>query len=194
MKIHSAEFLKSAFNFSHYPAHAHPEVAFAGRSNVGKSSLINALAGRKKLAQTSNTPGRTRSINFFLINRRICFVDLPGYGYARVHTEIKKSWKVMVEQYLMERSNLRLVVVIMDIRRDPSEGDLNLMEWLDAHGIPFAVVLTKSDKLSKGEVRAREKRLRAAPGLPAGTIVIPFSAVTGEGKDKVWKVIQGYIG
>jgi GTP-binding protein len=190
MKITEAEFIKSAVHPRHYPVHAHPEIAFAGRSNVGKSSLINALTGRRRLAQTSNTPGRTRAINFFLLNGGLSFVDLPGYGYARVPMEMKKNWRPMVEAYLKSRDNLRLVVVIIDIRRDPAEGDLDLLEWLDAFMVARAVVLTKADKLSKSEARVREDRIRAALGAYGGGSVIRFSAKTGEGKERVWASIK----
>ncbi|HPL64716.1 MAG TPA: ribosome biogenesis GTP-binding protein YihA/YsxC, partial [Syntrophales bacterium] len=193
MKITEAEFVKSAVQPRHYPDTSFPEVAFAGRSNVGKSSLINALTGRRRLAQTSNTPGRTRAINFFLLNNKLSFVDLPGYGYARVPMEMKKNWRPMVESYLKIRDNLRLVIVILDIRRDPAEGDLDLLEWLKAYAVAHAIVLTKSDKISKSEARVREDRIRAALGDYGTGPVIRFSAKTGEGKERVWGLIREAI-
>jgi len=151
MKITKAEFIKSATQVSQYPLPTLPEIAFAGRSNVGKSSLINALLGRKNLAKTSNTPGRTQLINFFTINDKISFVDLPGYGFAKVARSVKENWGEMIEAYLRQRTNLALVVLILDIRRVPNEDDLSLRDWLDHYRIPYLYVLTKSDKLSNNQ-------------------------------------------
>lgn len=194
MKILSAEFIKSATEPSHYPEGVLPEVAFVGRSNVGKSSLINALVRRKSLAKTSNTPGRTQLINFFLINHRYAFVDLPGYGFARVPEAVRRNWGPMVETYLKERSNLRLVILIMDIRRDPATHDLDLLQWLNDCRIPVLLVLTKIDKLSKSQVRFRarqiEEMLIKGADLKTATGPVLFSAKTGEGKDVLWSVIE----
>jgi len=153
MKIVSVEFIKSATAPSGYPQGNLPEVAFVGRSNVGKSSLINTLVQRKRLARTSNTPGRTQIINFFAINQGLMFVDLPGYGFARVPEAVKREWGPMIETYLRERQCLQLVVFILDIRREPSEEDLALKAWLDYYGRKTLFVLTKSDKLSRGKVK-----------------------------------------
>jgi GTP-binding protein len=194
MKILSAEFIKSATEPSHYPEGVFPEVAFVGRSNVGKSSLINALVRRKNLAKTSNTPGRTQLINFFLINHRYAFVDLPGYGFARVPEAVRRNWGPMVETYLKERTNLRLVILIMDIRRDPVAQDLDLLQWLNQCRIPVLLVLTKIDKLSKSQVRFRahriEEMLMKGADLKTATGPVLFSARTGEGKDVLWSVIE----
>src|SRR4030043_236289 len=133
MKIPSADFIKSAVWPPQYPPATLPEIAFVGRSNVGKSSLINVLVGRKSLAKTSDTPGRTQLINFFTINEKISFVDLPGYGFAKVARSVKKNWGEMVEVYLSQRSNLALVVLILDIRRVPNEDDLSLRDWLESY-------------------------------------------------------------
>jgi len=189
MKITSAEFIKSATDPSHYPACSCPEIAFAGKSNVGKSSLINALVNRKKLALTSSTPGKTRSLNFFLINNRFSFVDLPGYGFARVSLAEKRRWGLMVEQYLRERKELALVVIILDIRRDPSADDISLMEWLEVNRRPFIIVLTKADKISKSRARVRMEGIGKSLGMPSGKVIL-FSAETGEGKTDVWKIIS----
>ncbi len=190
MKITSVDFIKSAREPSQYPKDSLPEVAFAGRSNVGKSSLINTLVNRKRLARTSTTPGRTQLINFFTVNDRVSFVDLPGYGYARVPRSIKKEWGPMVERYLKERKNLRLVILILDVRRDPSEGDLSLVEWLHFYGIDSLFVLTKRDKISKNQIRIRQRRIKELLGSPADSDIILFSAKTGEGKGAVWKEIE----
>ena len=190
MKILSAEFVLSAKEPAHYPPAGLPEIAFAGRSNVGKSSLINTLLNRKKLARTSNTPGRTQEINFFLVNERFAFIDLPGYGYAKVPEAIRKQWGPMVETYLRERDTLRLVVVILDVRRDPSGEDLQLMEWLQFYRIRFLVCLTKTDKVSRNEFTNRRRRIGEALALSAATPPIPFSAKTGEGKELLWREIR----
>ena len=159
MKVLSAEFVLSAREPAHYPPAVLPEIAFAGRSNVGKSSLINTLVKRKGLARTSNTPGRTQEINFFTVNNRFAFIDLPGYGYAKVPEEIRKHWGPMIETYLRERQTLRLVVLILDIRRDPSEEDRQLIGWLQFYRLRFLIVLTKIDKLSRNELGRQQRRI-----------------------------------
>jgi GTP-binding protein len=183
-------FLKSAFQGKHFPAPDRPEVAFAGKSNVGKSSLINSLTNRKKLARTSATPGRTQSINFFDINGRIYFVDLPGYGFARVPIQLKKSWGKMVEGYLKARSNLMAVVVILDIRREVSQDDLALLEWLQHYQIQPIVILTKSEKLSRNQAFSRSKLLGKNLENYGIDDPILFSAKTGQGKEEIWERIE----
>ncbi len=192
MKVKSAEFVKSAIDPSQYPEDMLPEVAFVGRSNVGKSSLINTLVNRKRLAKTSNTPGRTQLINFFLVNDKVLFVDLPGYGYAKVPLEVKKQWGPMVERYLKTRKNLRMVVLILDIRRDPTEDDLSLLRWLYNYGIKPVFVLTKSDKLSKNRISMRRRAIGGILEVSTDALVT-FSARTREGMDKTWKVIENSI-
>lgn len=187
MKITSVTFVKSATHPSHYPESNVPEVAFAGRSNVGKSSLINALVNRKNLAKTSGTPGKTRLINFFLINNRLSLVDLPGYGFAKVSQAVKKSWGPMIETYLKERGNLGLVVVILDIRRDPSEDDLALVDWLSSYHRPILFILTKADKLSKNQAFVRIRKIRESLRADNDAEMILFSAKTGLGKEAIWR-------
>jgi GTP-binding protein len=189
MKIISAEFIKSATKPSEYPPGNFPEVAIAGKSNVGKSSLINALVNRKNLAKTSSSPGRTQLINFFRVNGVLSLVDLPGYGYAKVSLEVRKTWKPMVESYLQTRQEIRLVILIVDARRGPAPDDLALLDWLDYHNIPSLIVLTKADKLSQSE-RPRQKKALAELPRFSGRNLLFFSAVTGEGKEELWRMIQ----
>ncbi|MBN2438649.1 MAG: YihA family ribosome biogenesis GTP-binding protein [Deltaproteobacteria bacterium] len=190
MRVLSAEFVLSAKASAHYPPAVLPEIAFAGRSNVGKSSLINTLLNRKGLARTSNTPGRTQEINFFRVNDRFAFIDLPGYGYAKVPESIRKQWGPMVETYLRERGTLHLVVLILDVRRDPSEEDLQLIHWLRRYLIPFLVVLTKTDKVSKNAFSTRRRRIAERIGFPPETPLVAFSAKTGAGKESLWREIR----
>jgi GTP-binding protein len=193
MKITSAEFIKSAVKPDQYPKTGLPEIAFAWRSNVGKSSLINALLGRKKLAQTSATPGKTRLVNFFSVNGKLCFVDLPGYGFAKVSRAEQEKWGPMIETYLGERVNLRLVVSILDIRHDPTQQDRDLIEWLRHYGRPHVIVLTKADKLSRGEALKRRRQIALLLELGADEPLILFSAQTGDGKTELWKVIGNVL-
>lgn len=193
MKIVSAEFIASANEPSQYPEQSLPEVAFVGRSNVGKSSLINTLVQRKGLARTSRTPGCTQQILFYRINSKISFVDLPGYGFAKVPQTVKKQWGPMVETYLKERGALRLVIFILDIRRDPRAEDLDLMNWLRFYNISHVFVLTKIDKLSRGQVKIRESFIKKHLGIRQPLEIVPFSAKTGEGKEKIWKVLKDIL-
>jgi GTP-binding protein len=189
MKVHSAEFVKSATKPSEYPPGNLPEVAIAGKSNVGKSSLINTLVNRKNLARTSSQPGRTQTINFFLVNEKLSLVDLPGYGFAKAPLEVRKAWKPMVETYLQTRKAIRLVILILDARRGLSPDDSTLLDWLDYHDLPALIILTKADKLSQFE-RARQKKGLAAIPLLEGRPLLFFSALTGEGKEQMWSLIQ----
>jgi GTP-binding protein len=190
MKVLSAEFVLSAKEPAHYPLAALPEIAFAGRSNVGKSSLINALLKRKGLARTSDTPGRTQEINFFTVNNRLAFIDLPGYGYAKVPEKIRKNWGPMIEIYLRERQTLRLVVLILDIRRDPSAEDRQLIGWLQFYSLRFLIVLTKIDKVSRNLLGERRRLIGKGLRLSTAMPLIPFSAKTGEGKEILWREIR----
>jgi GTP-binding protein len=187
MKISSAEFVKSAFNGSQWTTDGLPEIAFLGRSNVGKSSLINSLLLRKGLARTSNTPGRTQSINFFLINGSFYFADLPGYGYAKVSKTMRVEWGQMAEEYLAERDELALCVQLIDSRHKPSPLDLQLNEWLVYHEKPHVIAATKADKLSKNEL---QRSLAAAQKVFPATAIIAYSARTGRGRDELWAAIS----
>ncbi len=190
MKITSATFVKSATGSEHYPRDGRPEIAFMGRSNVGKSSLINSLLGARRLARTSSTPGRTQLINFFLINNTFHFVDLPGYGYARVPRDVKKLWGPMVEKYLATRPGLVLSIVITDSRHEPTELDLRMKEWLEARGKPFIIVETKADKLSSNQLRASLSRASEVLG---SSELVAYSAVTRSGAARIWKEITRRI-
>jgi GTP-binding protein len=189
MIIKSTEFVTSATKPSQYPTAFMPEIAFAGRSNVGKSSLINRLINRKHLVKTSATPGRTRLVNFFVVNRAIAFVDLPGYGYAKVPLAVKKTWGPMIETYLTTRETLKGVVLIMDIRRIPKQEEKTFIGWLNHYGIPGILVLTKTDKLSKSE--QSKQRLSVANVLSvAKDDLILFSAKSRQGRDEIWDAIE----
>ncbi len=189
MHVKSTLFIKSATKPQQYPEGDLPEIAFAGRSNVGKSSLINALVNRKNLVRTSSTPGRTQLINFFDVNGTFTLVDLPGYGFAKVPLEVKKQWGPMIEKYLSHRTNLRGVVLIIDIRRIPKEEDLQLLNWLRTFNIPPILVVTKCDKVSKNE-RERQLNLIAKELEVEKAALNPFSALSREGLENIWSAIE----
>jgi GTP-binding protein len=190
MKLTSMEFIKSAFKEDDWPKDPRPEIAFMGRSNVGKSSLINSLLRTHGLARTSSTPGRTQSLNFFLINDQFSFVDLPGFGYARVPKVIKSTWGDMVTSYLAKRSQLMLSIHIVDSRHEPTNLDLQLHEWLRHTAKPRLIVATKSDKLSNNELRESMGR---AKRLFGGDNVLAYSARTGRGREEVWRAIANAL-
>ena len=192
MIITSAEFVKSAVKPSQYTSSALPEIAFTGRSNVGKSSLINTLVNRKHLVKTSSTPGRTQLINFFIINKTISFVDLPGFGYAKVPESVRKSWGPMIETYLTTRNTLKGVVLIMDLRRIPGIQELNFIEWLHYFNIPSILILTKSDKLSKIKQKNQHMAIAKALSINKEELIL-FSAKSRIGKDDVWGAIERLI-
>ena len=189
MIIKSTEFIKSAAKPSHYPPADFPEIAFAGRSNVGKSSLINVLVNRKSLVRTSSTPGRTQLINFFDVNGQFTLVDLPGYGYAKVPLSVKKEWGPMMEKYLSSRPSLRGVVLIFDIRRTPVAEDRQMLDWLRAYDIPPLLVVTKCDKVSRNERAKQAAVIANSLGVERGELTF-FSTLTREGKDEIWTRIE----
>jgi GTP-binding protein len=193
MIIKSAEFVTSAAKPSQYPPAILPEIAFAGRSNVGKSSLINTILNRKRLVKTSRTPGRTQLINFFEINKAFTFVDLPGYGYAKVPASVKKSWGPMVETYLSTRKTLRGVVLIMDIRREQGRQELDFIDWLEYYSIPSILILTKTDKLSKTKQIKQRLSIEKDLGVDNNDLIL-FSAKSRRGKDAVWDAVEQLIG
>ena len=192
MIVKSAEFIKSAAKSSHYPPARLPEIVFAGRSNVGKSSLINVLVNRKRLAKTSSTPGRTQLINFFEINAAFVFVDIPGFGYAKVPEAIRRSWAPMVETYLATRPTLKGLVLIMDSRRTPGLEESALVDWLNGHQIATVLALTKIDKLPRSRQLACARSAAAALRVPQGDIIL-FSAKTRQGREELWHRIERLI-
>ena len=175
------------------PENTLPEFAFAGKSNVGKSSLINALINRKSLARTSAQPGKTQTINFYNVEDALYFVDLPGYGYAKVSQEIKEKWGKMIERYLQKSKQLKLVFLLIDIRHEPSANDKNMYEWIEYNGFEPIIIATKLDKINRSQVQKHIKMLRTGLGLKKETILIPFSSETKQGKEEVWNIIDSYL-
>jgi len=192
MIIKNVEFVKSAVQPLHYPEYDLPEIAFAGRSNVGKSSLINTLIQRKDMVKTSSKPGCTQLINFFLINEILSFVDLPGYGYAKVSKKIRAQWQPMVEQYLLKRKNLFGLILLIDIRRDPKKEEFDLLNWLEANKMPHLVILTKSDKLSKTKQKKRLASICSQLQREENGVIL-FSAKTKKGRNTILDEIKNLI-
>jgi len=190
MKIVSADYMISAVSEKQYPGGALPEIAFAGRSNVGKSSLINSLLNRKKLVKISATPGKTQMINFFDVNHEFVFADLPGYGFAKVPKAVQKKWQKLVEDYLTKRDNLRVVVLIVDIRRKPTELDLHMQEWLEQYDVDYILVATKADKLSQAEQSRQLKQIRAAFLDESDNALVAYSSKNQRGRKELWKLLQ----
>lgn len=193
MKITSAELLKSVYPSDDFPSGRYPEVAFAGRSNVGKSSLINSLLNRKGLARTSSAPGKTQSINFYLVNGSFCLVDLPGYGYAKVPQQVRKRWSPLIEQYCRSSKSLCGVVVIIDARVGPTPLDISLIAWLKDLSLPIIFTMTKSDKLSKNKIVQALQKTATTLSIELVQIV-SFSSQTGAGKKRLWQEILYLIG
>jgi GTP-binding protein len=189
----TARFVKSAMGPDQYPRDGRPEMAFVGRSNVGKSSLLNALLGQKGLAKTSNRPGKTQTLNFFEIDNRFYFVDLPGYGFAKVPLPVKREWGKIMAAYLSGRETLRAVALLVDSRHKPSERDLEMLELLDAAEVPTLIVATKVDKLKKGDRKKNLERIRTFLELDEEALIVPFSVETGEGRRQLWEVIDEVV-
>lgn len=189
MKITSAKFLKSAFKKPDWPRSRKPETAFVGKSNVGKSSVINSLLSQKRLVKISSSPGKTRSINFFEINKKFIFTDLPGYGFAKGDKKEVAGWKVMVEQYLTQRTTVQALVHIVDIRRKPDELELQLVDWLKAGELQHVIVANKCDKLSNSKCAASAKVIEKLLGKKP----ILYSSVKGKGKKELWQALRPFI-
>ena len=170
-----------------------PEIAFAGKSNVGKSSLINALMNRKSLARTSSQPGKTQTINFYNINDELYFVDLPGYGYAKVSQQEKEKWGKMVEKYLRQSKVLRAVFLLVDIRHDPSANDKVMYDWILSNGFHPIIIATKADKINRSQLQKQIKAVKQGLGVDKDTIVIPFSAQTKQGRDEIYELIDSMM-
>ena len=176
------------------PVNTLPEIAFAGKSNVGKSSLINGLMNRKSFARTSATPGKTQTINFYNINQELYLVDLPGYGYAKVSEQEKKIWGQMIERYLHQSKQLRAVFLLIDIRHAPSANDKMMYDWILSQGYHPIIIATKLDKLKRSQVQKQIKVVRQGLGLSKDSILIPFSAVTKQGRDEIWDLAEEICG
>jgi GTP-binding protein len=189
VKPMNCQFVGSFYKLAQLPKDNRPQIAFAGRSNVGKSSLLNKLTGRKKLAKVSNTPGKTRSLNFYLVNDKFYFVDLPGYGYAKVSKTERAGWAELIGEYLEKAENLIGLIVLLDCRREPNDDDLRLLQWLDRKELPGIAIVTKADKLSKEKLKRKVQQVEADFGLPA----IPFSILSGQGKKEIQTAVISLI-
>lgn len=192
--INNAKFEISAVKPQQYPAGNLPEVAFAGRSNVGKSSIINTLLNRKAIARVSSTPGKTREINFYNLDQKLYFVDLPGYGYAKVSKEKKSSWGEVINTYLDTRQTLALTILLVDIRHLPSADDCMMFNWIKKSNIPYLLVASKADKITRGQLNQSLQAIRKTLGLDSEAEIIPFSAETKQGREEIWKRIDSMVG
>lgn len=178
---------------SKLPDNAMPEIAFAGKSNVGKSSLINGLMNRKSYARTSQQPGKTQTINYYNINELLYFVDLPGYGYAKVSKELQAKWGKLIERYLHTSKQLRIVFLLVDIRHDPSANDKLMYDWIVNNGFNPVIIATKLDKLKRSQVPKHVKAIREGLNLVEGTPIFPYSALSKQGRDEIWEFIEEYV-
>lgn len=194
MKISSSEFIISAVGPKQYPETGLPEIALVGRSNVGKSSLINNFLNRKNFARTSSKPGKTGQLNYYLINNSFYFVDLPGYGFAQVSKEVKAQWGKMIEGYLNNRREIRAVIQLVDMRHPPSKDDVTMHQWLLAKNVPTLVVATKADKISKGQWQKHLKQIKEGLELPGIDVILPFSAETGVGREELHSLVAEILG
>lgn len=176
------------------PKNSIPEIAFAGKSNVGKSSLINGLMNRKSLARTSAQPGKTQTINFYNVNDEVFLVDLPGYGYAKVAQTIKEKWGKLIERYLHTSKQLKAVFLLVDIRHEPSANDIHMYEWVVANGYHPIIIATKADKLNRSQLQKHIKQIRVGLNVVKDTPIIPYSAVTKQGREEIWELIEYFMG
>ncbi|MGM8215522.1 ribosome biogenesis GTP-binding protein YihA/YsxC [Bacillaceae bacterium W0354] len=193
MNVHEAEIVISAVSKKQYPNEQLPEIALAGRSNVGKSSFINKMINRKSLARTSSKPGKTQTLNFYKINDALLFVDVPGYGYAKVSKKEREAWGRMMEEYFQERETLKATVLLIDMRHPPTEDDIIMYDFLKHYEIPVIVVATKMDKVNKTKRQKHLKIIKEDLDLEQDDLLIPFSSETGEGKDAAWKALTKYM-
>lgn len=193
MVIKSAELETVCGITSKLPDNTLPEFAFAGKSNVGKSSLINGLMNRKSLARTSSQPGKTQTINFYLMNKEWYYVDLPGYGYAKVSKETKAKWGRMIENYLKKSENLRAIFLLIDIRHEPSANDREMYQWIVANGYEPVIIATKADKISRGKLQQHTVMIKKGLQVRPGTQVFPFSALTKAGRDEIWAYLDSLL-
>lgn len=193
MKVNTAEIVISAVGPKQYPEGNLPEIALAGRSNVGKSSFINKMIHRKNLARTSSRPGKTQTLNFYILNESFYFVDVPGYGFAKVSKTEREAWGKMIEQYLVERDQLKAVVQLVDLRHPPSKDDCLMYDWLKYHELPVIVVATKSDKIPKGKWDKHKKVVKETLNMDPTDKIVLFSSETGHGKDEAWGVLNSYL-
>jgi GTP-binding protein len=189
MKINQAEFIISAVGVQQYPQDALPEIALAGRSNVGKSSFINRMLGRKALARTSSKPGKTQTLNFYRINEQFYFVDVPGYGFARVSKTEKEKWGKMIEEYFSKRDVLKSGILLIDLRHPPTKDDQEMYEFLKHYGVSVVIVATKADKISRGQWQKHLKIVKETLRPTPEDSIVLFSAESGQGKDEAWKEI-----
>lgn len=178
---------------SKLPVNTLPEIAFAGKSNVGKSSLINGLINRKNYARTSSEPGKTQTINFYNVNEQLYFVDLPGYGYAKVSQTSREKWGKMIEKYLHQSKQLKLVFLLVDIRHEPSANDIQMYEWICYQGFRPVIIATKSDKLSRNQIVKQTSVIRKTLGMKSGDVLIPFSAINKSGRDEIWALMEAAL-
>ncbi len=193
MHIKSAELQTVAGVTSKLPENEFPEFAFAGRSNVGKSSLINSLVNRKALARTSSQPGKTQTINYYFLNAAFYFVDLPGYGFAKVSKELKEKWGKMIERYLLKSQQLKKVFLLVDIRHEPTANDKNMYEWIVFHGFEPIVIATKLDKINRSQKDKQVKMIRQSLGMKPEGVLIPFSSVTKQGAEEIWALMESEL-
>ena len=193
MKIHNVEFVTSAVTKDQYPNDRHPEIVLSGRSNVGKSSFINSILNRKNVAYTSSKPGKTQTLNFFHINDSFYFVDVPGYGYAKVSKKDREEFEQMIEEYLVHREELTLVGLIVDLRHDPTEDDIIMYEYLKSYQIPVLVVATKLDKVPKTKRIRHEKAIKQGLKMAPNDLFISYSSETKENKENILKIIEEVI-
>lgn len=193
MRARNAEYERTAVKPDQYPSVHLPEIAFVGRSNVGKSSIINSLIGKKNLAYVGAKPGKTRGINFFNIDGRFYFVDLPGYGYAKISLSEKSLWDQMITQYLETRSQLKLIIMALDCRHTPTDHDQMMVEWIQSHSIPFLVVAAKTDKIPRSQLNGKLFEIKTALDLPDEIEIIGFSTLNKQGIDKLWSKITPQI-